>query len=198
MDPAFFQRYNKKGETAREIFTEKHKDLVKDGREWLTKTSKSCSVVAALLATIAFTAATTLPTWGGDQKSNNPHPFEDRVIASSSLIALCFSVMSLVLFLSFLASRYEQWDFETHLPFRLILNLTSLYASLAATAVCFCAGYSFLMRQALYQYYIGGVLSVLISIYGWPLIPLYVSLVRAKFARLPQSALPVPGKWYVR
>lgn len=198
MDPEFFPRYNNKGETAREIFMETHKDLVEKGGSWLIKTSKSCSVVAALIGTIAFTAATSLPNWGGDHNSSSLHPLEGRIIASSSLIALCFSVMSLVLFLSFLACRYEPWDFETDLPFKLILNLTSLYVSLAATAVCFCAGYSFLMQQAVYQYYVGGILSVLVSIYSLPLIPLYIRLIKAKFVRLPEPALPAPEKWYVR
>ncbi|KAK7840653.1 uncharacterized protein LOC112001082 [Quercus suber] len=67
----FFQRYNK-GNTSKEIFTETHKDLVKDGSEWLRSTSESCSVVAALIATVASESCSILTSryqekdFGGD------------------------------------------------------------------------------------------------------------------------------------
>ncbi|KAK9945236.1 hypothetical protein M0R45_010761 [Rubus argutus] len=57
----FFARYNKKNQTAKEIFTSSHTDMVKDGGQWLNNTSQSCSVVAALIATVAFATASTVP-----------------------------------------------------------------------------------------------------------------------------------------
>ncbi|CBI28743.3 unnamed protein product, partial [Vitis vinifera] len=63
----FFVRCNQKGETAKDIFTEKHMDLVQAGGEWLFKTSESCSVVAALIATVAFATSSTVP--GGSKVS---------------------------------------------------------------------------------------------------------------------------------
>ncbi|KAL0456751.1 UNVERIFIED_CONTAM: hypothetical protein Slati_1014300 [Sesamum latifolium] len=50
----FFAHHNTNHETPREIFTRTHQKLVKEGNEWLIKTSESCSVVAALIATVAF------------------------------------------------------------------------------------------------------------------------------------------------
>ncbi|KAI3950980.1 hypothetical protein MKW98_026434 [Papaver atlanticum] len=54
-------RRNKNGNTAQSIFTEEHKELVKEGEEWMKDTSGSCMLVAALIAAVAFAAAFTVP-----------------------------------------------------------------------------------------------------------------------------------------
>ncbi|XP_047154689.1 uncharacterized protein LOC124825972 [Vigna umbellata] len=86
-------------------------------QEWwrmAKKTSESCSVVAALIATVAFSTSTTVP---GDFKDDIGTPTlgyrpDFKVFAISSLIALCCSVTSTVIFLSILTSRYQERDFE--------------------------------------------------------------------------------------
>ncbi|KAI3945459.1 hypothetical protein MKW92_014949 [Papaver armeniacum] len=60
---------NKKGDTAQFIFTEAHKELVKEGQDWLKDTSGSCMIVGALIATVAFAAAFTVP--GGNISDSN-------------------------------------------------------------------------------------------------------------------------------
>ncbi|XP_022145905.1 uncharacterized protein LOC111015253 [Momordica charantia] len=67
----FFPRYNKDGKTPRVMFTDTHKELVKGGGEWLTNTSESCSLVAALIATVAFATTATVPG-GNDQIKGTP------------------------------------------------------------------------------------------------------------------------------
>lgn len=62
----FFALYNKKGETPEEVLTKTHKELMKSVGDWLNKTSESCSVVAALIATAA-----TVP---GGVEQNSGHP----------------------------------------------------------------------------------------------------------------------------
>ncbi|KAI3898878.1 hypothetical protein MKW92_020166 [Papaver armeniacum] len=52
---------NYKGDTAQLIFTEKHKDLLKKSEDWMKDTSGSCMIVGALIATVAFAAAFTVP-----------------------------------------------------------------------------------------------------------------------------------------
>ncbi|KAL6208674.1 hypothetical protein ACLB2K_019621 [Fragaria x ananassa] len=93
----FFVRYNKESKTARDIFTETHTQIIIDGGNWLTTTSQSCSVVAALVATVAFATATTVPD-GTDQSNGRPtlenQPAFD-IFAIASLVALCFSVTSM-------------------------------------------------------------------------------------------------------
>ncbi|XP_058085424.1 ankyrin repeat-containing protein ITN1-like [Magnolia sinica] len=124
----FFTRLNNKGQTSKEVFTETHKELVKDGGAWLTNTSQSCSVVAALIATVAFATATAVP--GGINESTGTPTLEGRpafeVFAITSLIPLCSSVTSLTMFLAILTSRYQEADFRRSLPRKLILGLTSL------------------------------------------------------------------------
>lgn len=109
MNLEIFSRINKDGKTAEEVFIETHDALVKDGSNWLTNTSQSCSVVAALVATVAFASASTVPG-GVDQDSGFPVLSRRpafQLFAISSLVALCFSVTSLVMFLAILTSRYE-------------------------------------------------------------------------------------------
>lgn len=104
-----FSRTNKAGKKPEEVFIESHDKLVEKGSGWLTNTSQSCSVVAALVATVAFASASTVPG-GVDPDSGFPTLSKKPVFqlfAISSLVALCFSVTSLVMFLAILTSRYE-------------------------------------------------------------------------------------------
>ncbi|KAL5757536.1 hypothetical protein ACOSP7_020147 [Xanthoceras sorbifolium] len=58
---------DKNGYTPRELFTEQHKDLVKEAEKWMKDTSTSCMVVTTLVATVVFASAFTLP---GGNNSN--------------------------------------------------------------------------------------------------------------------------------
>ncbi|KHN33108.1 Serine/threonine-protein kinase ULK4, partial [Glycine soja] len=71
MPPNFYERYNKNGQTAKQVFNSTHEKLAKEGGKWLTKTSESCSLVAALVATVAFTTSTAIPG-GPDQNTGYP------------------------------------------------------------------------------------------------------------------------------
>ncbi|KAB1220409.1 hypothetical protein CJ030_MR3G009869 [Morella rubra] len=147
----FYTHFNKQGKTSKEVFTETHKELVKSGGEWLTKTSESCSVVAALIATVAFATSATIP---GGVKSDTGTPLLERkpafdTFAISSLIALCFSVTALVMFLAILTSRFQPKDFGTDLPRKLLIGLTSLLLSIAAVLISFCAGHFFVLKHRL-------------------------------------------------
>ncbi|KAI0524873.1 hypothetical protein KFK09_004263 [Dendrobium nobile] len=190
MEPSFFQHYNNKGQTAKEIFTASHESLVKEGGKWLTNTSQSCSVVAALIATVAFASATTVPG-GVDQTSGFPILAGKpafAVFAISALVALCFSVTSLIMFLSVLTSRYQEMDFERDLPVKLILGLTTLFMSIAAMLVAFCAGHFFVMEDRLkygaFPIYIATCLPVTFFVASQ--FPLYVDLVSAIIADVPE------------
>ncbi|GLT55115.1 hypothetical protein SLA2020_282640 [Shorea laevis] len=46
---------------SQELFTHNHKDMVKEGEKWMKGTATSCTVVGALIITIMFTAAFTVP-----------------------------------------------------------------------------------------------------------------------------------------
>ncbi|XP_034198464.1 ankyrin repeat-containing protein ITN1-like [Prunus dulcis] len=142
---------NEKEEIPQEIFTTSHKDLRKEGSDWLVKTSESCSVVAALIATVAFATSASVPG-GLDDKTGSP-VFKDKpafnAFTISSLLALCLSVTALVFFLTIITSRCEVDDFSISLPRKLLLGLTSLFASIPSVLVSVCTGHTFLLNQQL-------------------------------------------------
>ncbi|KAI9119327.1 hypothetical protein K1719_010002 [Acacia pycnantha] len=136
---------NYEGETPEDIFLADHKDLVQKSDEWLCRTSESCSVVAVLVAGVAFATSSTVPG-GNDDKTGKPtldgKPGFD-LFAISALIALCFSVTALILFLSVLTSRKHPADFLKKLPVKLFLALSSLFVSIFSMFISFCAAHSF-------------------------------------------------------
>ncbi|KAM4087400.1 hypothetical protein ACJW30_10G175600 [Castanea mollissima] len=183
---------NKDNKTPADIFTENHKDLVKEGGEWLNKTSESCSVVAALIATVAYATSTTVPG-GVKPNSGTPilesHPAFD-IFVVTSLVALCFSVTALFLFLSILTSRYQEKNFRVDLPRKLLLGLTSLFVSIAAMLISFCAGHFFVLKDKLKNralpVYV--VTCLPITFYAISQFPLYFDLVRAHFKKVPRPS----------
>lgn len=185
MPPHFFLRANKVGETPEEIFTKSHKELVKEGGEWLTNTSTSCSVVATLIATIAFGSSTTFPG-GTDSRSGKP-TLENQpsfeLFAVSSLIALCFSVTSLIMFLAILTSRHQEKDFSRDLPRKLLLGLTSLFISIASMITSFCAGHFVVLEDKLkfLAFPVYAVTFLPVCLFAAAQFPLYLDLIRATF-----------------
>jgi Domain of unknown function len=102
-------KVNHKGKTAKEIFIENHEKLMKLADKWVINTSQSCSVVAILIATVAFESASTVP---GGPKQDSGYPILGQTpyfqaFAISSLVALCSSVTSLIIFLTILTSLYQ-------------------------------------------------------------------------------------------
>ncbi|KAE8660669.1 type I inositol 1,4,5-trisphosphate 5-phosphatase CVP2-like [Hibiscus syriacus] len=192
MPAHFFTRYNKDNKTPRDIFTETHKHLVDKGGEWLTNTSESCSVVAALIATVAFATSTTVPG-GVNSESGTPtlenHPAFD-VFAISSLITLCFSVTAVVMFLSILTSRYQERDFGIDLPRKLLLGLTSLFVSIASVLVSFCAGHFFILKDKLKYaaFPVYAVTCLPVTLFAIAQFPLYLDLAWALFKKVPQRS----------
>ncbi|XP_078180260.1 uncharacterized protein LOC144574228 [Carex rostrata] len=190
MNLEIFSRINKDGKTAEEVFIESHDTLVKDGSTWLTNTSQSCSVVAALVATVAFASASTVPG-GVDQQSGFPVLSKRpafQLFAISSLVALCFSVTSLVMFLAILTSRYQVRDFNRGLPLKLILGLTSLFMGIASMLVSFCAGDFFVVENRLKfaVYPIYAIMCFPVTFFAAAQFPLYIDLIKATIKKVPE------------
>ncbi|KAG9451730.1 hypothetical protein H6P81_004634 [Aristolochia fimbriata] len=189
MNPHFFTRLNNKGRTAKEIFTETHRDLVKEGGEWLNNTSESCSVVAALIASVAFAGAVTVP--GGVIQDKGTPTLEGRpafdIFTISSLTALCLSVTSLVMFLSILTSRHVARDFEWSLPRKLMIGLISVFFSIAAILLSFCSGHYFILRNHLKHvaFTMYTISCLPIALFAFAQFPLYFDLMKAILTRVP-------------
>lgn len=176
--------------TPKEVFRESHEELVKQGGKWLAGTSKSCSVVATLITTVAFATTATVP---GGMKEGSSRPILERhpaffVFAISSLIALSFSVTSVIAFLSILTSRYDLKDFQRDLPTKLLLALTSLFISLAAMMVCFCAGHFVLVKDEFEHtaYLVLYAIACLpVAYFAMVQFPFYLDLILQTFKKAP-------------
>ncbi|KAK7280962.1 hypothetical protein RIF29_08558 [Crotalaria pallida] len=189
MPPMKRKSLNKYGMTPREVFTRDHNDLVKQGEKWMKGTATSCSLVAALVATITFAAAFTVPG-GNDQ--NNGYPiflqktFLDKklfmIFIISDAMSLFSSSTSLFIFLALLTSRYAEDDFLTSLPTRLIIGLLTVFISLIAMMIAFCAAL-FLMIQAKTWIIIPAALlaCVPLILYIWLQIPLLANMFKSTY-----------------
>ncbi|XP_045824786.1 uncharacterized protein LOC123917172 isoform X2 [Trifolium pratense] len=190
----FSHRTNKEGKFPSEIFKEQHKELLHDSIDWLKDTAESCSVVAALIAGVSFATSGNVPG-GNDSDTGKPALEEQPVFegfAVSSLIGLYFSVTALIMFLSILTSRKRVEDFSGDLPKKLLLGLSSLFVSIVAMLVSFCAGHFFVLtdkyckNNILFYLYISICLPV--TFYAVVQFPLYIDLLKVIWKKVPPSS----------
>ncbi|KAF5444712.1 hypothetical protein F2P56_033820 [Juglans regia] len=138
------ERMRQEEETPRDRFVKTHEELQKNGEKWMRNRANSCMLVAALIATVVFPTAFTVPG-GNNQETGIPMFLENNwftVFFVSDAVAMLFSSSSILVFLSILTSRYTEKDFLKSLPRRLALGLTTLLISIvgmliAFTAACF-------------------------------------------------------------
>ncbi|KAF5444700.1 hypothetical protein F2P56_033813 [Juglans regia] len=58
---SFVNERNENGETPKDIFVNTHEELRKNGEKWMRNTANSCMLMAALIVTVVFPAAFTIP-----------------------------------------------------------------------------------------------------------------------------------------
>ncbi|KAI3701567.1 hypothetical protein L6452_26747 [Arctium lappa] len=139
--PTYLTKENIFKETPEMVFTREHKDLVKEGEKWMKTTAESCNITAALITTIVFAAAITVPG-GSNQETGTPLFNKDAaftIFAVSDAISLFSSATALLVFLSILTARFSEQDFLVSLPRRLIIGLCTLFLSTTAMMVAFSA-----------------------------------------------------------
>ncbi|XP_011008857.1 PREDICTED: ankyrin repeat-containing protein At3g12360-like isoform X3 [Populus euphratica] len=129
---------NKDGKTAKECFEIAHEEQLNKAQIWIKETSQSCSTVAALVATVVFAAAYTVPG-GSDEKGkpifiNSPYFL---IFTVSDVVSLASSLTSLVVFLSLLTSPFELQEFHISLPRKLIVGFSFLFFSVLTTMLSF-------------------------------------------------------------
>ncbi|KAM0064912.1 putative PGG domain-containing protein [Helianthus debilis subsp. tardiflorus] len=147
--PSYKERKNEDGLTPEELFTKEHKQLVMEGEKWMKDTASQCMVVAALIATIVFAAAFTVP--GGYNQDNGIPIFHSKatfmVFVVADAISLFASSASILMFLSILTSRYAQRDFLESLPKKLMLGLATLFLSIVTMTVAFSVSFFVLYHK---------------------------------------------------
>ncbi|CAL9026168.1 unnamed protein product [Prunus brigantina] len=131
---------NKKGVTADELFSSQHEKLLQSAKVWMKETAQSGSVVAALVATVAYAAVYTVP--GGTNQNGLPNLWRSpffKAFTISNTVSLVFSLTSLGTFLNITRSPFEYKNFHHSLPFKLNLGFLLLFCSLLVSMLTFAA-----------------------------------------------------------
>ncbi|KAL9689133.1 hypothetical protein QQ045_033565 [Rhodiola kirilowii] len=132
---------NVAGLTPRDVFLQSHRQLMAEAESWMKGTANSCTVSAALITTIVFAAAITVP--GGNSGENGVPMFARNkafiIFGVADALSLFTSSISILMFLSILTSRYAEDDFLYALPKRLIIGVLALFVSIASMMVAFSA-----------------------------------------------------------
>ncbi|CAM8922242.1 unnamed protein product [Rhodiola kirilowii] len=132
---------NDAGLTPRDVFLESHRQLMAEAERWMKDTANSCTISAALITTIVFAAAITVP--GGNSGENGVPMFARKkafiIFGVADALSLFTSSISILMFLSILTSRYAENDFLYALPKRLIIGLVALFVSISSMMVAFSA-----------------------------------------------------------
>ena len=189
---------NKNGQTPDEVFTESHTDLVKQGEEWLIKTSQACSVVAGLFVTVAFSTSTTVPEGIKQEKF---HTLASKIFAGSSFVSFYTSLFAVIMFLSILTSGCKERDFRHALPWKLLLGLSAFYLSIATTLISFTTAHFYIFRDQLISISSSSyVMACLLStVFAMLVFPLYFHLVWATSTSVPQRSyrLSIPDWLFI-
>ncbi|GJS53069.1 ankyrin repeat-containing domain, PGG domain protein [Tanacetum coccineum] len=102
-----------------------HPGTQRFGESWMKETANQCMVVAALIATIVFAAAFTVP--GGYDQDKGLPLFRSKAVFMVFVVAVAISLLSssasILMFLSILTSRYAECDFLESLPKKLMGGL---------------------------------------------------------------------------
>lgn len=131
------ERMNKENLEPWDSFQENHTDLLDKAEAWMKGTATSCSVVAILIATVAFQAIFTIPE---GVKSNSDHPVKAGfwVFVIADFLAFFFACTATFIFLGILTVRYSFHDFLKRLPTKMLLGQLNLLLSVCAMLVVFC------------------------------------------------------------
>lgn len=182
----YSRRLNNDGKTPRELFFETHSALIKSSGAWLKTTSTASSVVATLIATVAFTSCTTFPG-GNNGDSGLPNLLGKPALNSfmvPSFLAFCCAVVSLVMFLAiFLGEHRLERGFAAGVAQRLIIGLVSLFFAVVAIFSSFCSGQLFVLygniQYAMWAVCVLTFLPLLLfTVFQYPF---FVDVVRATF-----------------
>ncbi|XP_060675764.1 ankyrin repeat-containing protein ITN1-like [Ziziphus jujuba] len=192
--PWTYEHINSESLTPRQLFTREHKQLLSDGEKWMKETATSCTVVGALIVTIMFAATFTVPG-GNDEGTGYPKFLDNKtfmLFIKSDAISLFSSTTSVLMFLGILTSTYDEDDFLKSLPKKLMIGLGTLFLSIAAMMISFCAAVSVMLDDkkswlAFFIISLAGIPITLFVLMQFPLlIEIYLSTYRPNiFNRKP-------------
>ncbi|KAI3897536.1 hypothetical protein MKX03_010401 [Papaver bracteatum] len=184
--PAHRIRKNDRGFTAQELFKAEHKDLFAQGEKWIKDIAQSCAFVSALVATVVFAATFTAP--GGYNSSGTPvflHENSFILFAVANAMGLFSSISSLLMFLALLTSEYEHDDFLKVIPKKLMLGLGTLFISVIALMVAFCATLYMVLgpRYTWLPIPLSLVAAIPVTLFLWSYVPLFIKMIHCAYGR---------------
>ncbi|XP_060212659.1 uncharacterized protein LOC132640193 isoform X1 [Lycium barbarum] len=176
----FFEIINNDGKTAEDLFTKANAELRSEAKDWLKRTAENCTIVAVLIATVAFAAAYTIPG-GPSQSTGYPvlmdHPFF-VIFTIGDVLSITFALTSMITFLSILTSSFMMHEFRRSLSKKLILGFTLLILSVSMIMLAFASTIILMIhykeRWTKIALYFMAFLPVRIFVVSY--FPLYVSL----------------------
>ncbi|XP_060675753.1 ankyrin repeat-containing protein NPR4-like [Ziziphus jujuba] len=166
--------------TPRQLFTREHKQLLSDREKWMKGTATSCTVVGALIVTIMFAATFTIPC-GNDEKTGYPKFLDGKTFMLFIIldaISLFSSTTSVLMFLGILTSTYAEDDFLKSLPKKLMIGLATLFLSIAAMMISFCAVVSMMLddKKSWAAFLIISLASIPVSLFVLMQFPLLIEI----------------------
>ncbi|XP_034930720.1 uncharacterized protein [Populus alba] len=176
----FLNHQNNMKLTAEGYFITANSELRNLAKEWLKTTAEGCSVVAVLIATVAFAAAYTVP--GGPNQSTGVPVLVNKpffvVFTVTDVLSLTFALTSVVTFLSILTSPFRFKDFKHTLPNKLMVGFTFLFLSVAMMMVAFGATIILMIysKESWTKITLYAVSFIPVGIFALSYFPLYPSL----------------------
>ncbi|XP_040995174.1 uncharacterized protein LOC121241457 [Juglans microcarpa x Juglans regia] len=152
VNPKIKEGTNKDALTPRQLFTKNHENMMEKGEKWMKDTASSCTVVGALIVTIMFAVAFTVPG-GNDQTTGFPIFLKKKLFMLfliSDALSLFGSSTSVLMFLGILTSRYAEEDFLEYLPRQMIIGLFTLFCSIATMMIAFSAALLIILHGKLW------------------------------------------------
>ncbi|KAH7852986.1 hypothetical protein Vadar_031734 [Vaccinium darrowii] len=185
VQPVYQEMRNDKEMAARDLFASQHKKMRKLGEKWMKETATSCTVVAALITTIMFTSAFTVP--GGYNNETGVPLYLDHnyfiLFIVADALSLFSSTSSVLMFLGILKSQYTEDEFLFSLSCKLILGVATLFFSIVAMTVAFATTIFIVLHDQLSWICILIVLfsGVPIMIFTFPQVPLMYEICASTF-----------------
>ncbi|KAF5809523.1 putative ankyrin repeat-containing domain, PGG domain, ankyrin repeat-containing domain superfamily [Helianthus annuus] len=182
VQPDYKYHLNESHRKPHTLFSEEHKDLAKEGENWMKNTAGSSMIVGTLIASVMFTSFFTMPG-GNDDKSGLPVMLQtnrnDRIMfmlfTISNGLSLFTSSASVLTFVGILTARYAEEDFLVSLPTKLIIGISCLFFSIVTMLICFAAALFLMLSKTLFSMFIPlAILSafpaILYSVLEFPLL----------------------------
>ena len=148
-------------------------------------TAKFYTLAAALLATVVFAAAITIP--GGNHDDTGTPNFSKeiafKVFAVSDALSLFLSIASALICLSILTTRYAEDDFLFALPRRLIFGLVTLFLSVTFMMIAYSGAIYLLFgeKKAWILIILAALACLPVTLYGNLQFPLLMELIYSTY-----------------